>query len=261
MENEKRAARQRQEDAVLNRVLVWFGGAVIVELIMLLLNRYFINYTTLPEEITLMAAIAKILPIAAIVCLVLCVAGALWCANARKAGKRAGVPLVLTLMLGALAVCFGVTYFFRGSGVQLMCGAVPVVAVMALVYYLYQKEFFAVTVLSAVGILGLWIIRKANGGSDFVVYAYVAAAAVVMLLAVLAARKLQKSDGVLVRGEKRLHIFSHKANYGMIYLTCGIVAAVLIAACVLGTAVAYYLIFGLVAWLFVMAVYYTVKLM
>ena len=37
-----------------------------------------------------------------------------------------------------------------------------------------------------------------------------------------------------------------------------------VAACcalVLGTAAAYYLMFALVAWLFIMAVYYTVKLM
>jgi len=47
----------------------------------------------------------------------------------------------------------------------------------------------------------------------------------------------------------------------MVYLTCGIVAAVLAAALILGTAAAYYLIFVMVAWLFVMAVYYTVKLM
>ena len=47
----------------------------------------------------------------------------------------------------------------------------------------------------------------------------------------------------------------------MIYLTCAIVAAAVAAALVLGTAAAYYLMFALVAWLFIMAVYYTVKLM
>ncbi|NCB62223.1 MAG: hypothetical protein EOM52_01215 [Clostridia bacterium] len=261
MENEKRAARQRQEDAVLNRVLIWFGAAVVVELLMLLLNRYFINYTTNSSEITLAATLSKILPIAAIAALVLCVVCGIWFWNARKSGKKAGLPMVLTLVFAALFVCFGVTYQFRAVGVQLLCGAVPVVAVMALVYYLYQKEFFAVTVLSAIGILGLWIIRKANGGHAPVVYGFVAVAAVVMLLAALGVRNLQKNGGMLVRGEKKIHVFSRNANYGMLYLTCGIVAAVLIAACLLGTTVAYYLIFGLVAWLFVMAVYYTVKLM
>lgn len=261
MENEKRAARQRQEDAVLNRVLIWFGAAVIVELIMLLLNRYFINYTTDSNEIMFADALSRILPVVALGGLALCVACAVWFWYARKNAKKSGLPMVLALVFAALSVCLGVTYQFRATGVQLLCGAVPVVAVMALVYYLYQKEFFAVTVLSAVGILGLWMIRKANGGHELIVYGYVAAAAVVMLLAALGMRSLQKNKGMLVLGEKHIHIFSRNANYGMLYLTCGVVAAVLIAACFLGTTVAYYLIFGLVAWLFVMAVYYTVKLM
>lgn len=47
----------------------------------------------------------------------------------------------------------------------------------------------------------------------------------------------------------------------MVYLTCAVVAVAVVAALVLGTSAAYYLIFALVAWLFIMAVYYTVKLM
>lgn len=46
--SEKRAAQSRKEDAALNRVLIWFGAAVVAELILLLLNRYYINATTRP---------------------------------------------------------------------------------------------------------------------------------------------------------------------------------------------------------------------
>lgn len=72
---------------------------------------------------------------------------------------------------------------------------------------------------------------------------------------------MQKNGGVLRLGGRSIQVFGRNAGYGMVYLTCGIVAAVLAAALILGTAAAYYLIFVMVAWLFVMAVYYTVKLM
>ena len=48
---DKRAARNHKEDVILNRVLIWFGAAVVVELILLLLNRYYIKVPTVPGEI------------------------------------------------------------------------------------------------------------------------------------------------------------------------------------------------------------------
>lgn len=261
MNYEKHEDRSRKEDAVLNRVLIWFGAAVAAEFVMLLLNRFYINYTTASAEITLASALSKILWPVSLVALVCAAACAAWYFSTAKKGGKTALPFVLGWVSLAVSVCLGVTYWFNATGVQFLCGVIPVVAVMALVYYLYQREFFTVTVLSAVGILGLWIIRKGAGSHAVLIYSYVVAAAVVMLLAALLFRMLQKNGGTLVRGERKFHIFPSGANYGMLYLSCGVVAAVLIAACFLGTAVAYYLIFALVAWLFVMAVYYTVKLM
>ena len=147
--SEKRAAQSRKEDAALNRVLIWFGAAVVAELILLLLNRYYINATTRPGEIefqgALLAAFPAILGVTAggfVLCLV-------WLLFWRRGGKNIVLPGCLTVAFGILMVIAAVTYRFYASGVQLLCGLVPAIAVLALVYYLYQHEFFAVTVLSA----------------------------------------------------------------------------------------------------------------
>ena len=248
---EKRAARSHKEDAILNRVLIWFGAAVVVELVLLLLNRYYINITTAPGEIEFAGALLKAWPVIIGVAAAGTVVCLLWAIFWAKGGKRIVLPAALT----------GVTYRFYDTGVQFLCGAVPAAAVLALVYYLYQHEFFAVTVLSALGILGLWLFRRAGGGHQVLVYAYAAVLAVVLLAAVLLCRSLSAKGGVLTLSGKKLQIFPKNASYGMIYLTCAIVAAAVAAALVLGTAAAYYLMFALVAWLFIMAVYYTVKLM
>ena len=142
-----------------------------------------------------------------------------------------------------------------------MCTLVPAVAVLALVYYLYQREFFAITVLSALGLVGLWLFRKAGGGHAVVVSGYFAVVAVILVAAVLLARRLQQAEGMLKRGEKRIRVLGHGANYALFYVSCAVVAAALAAALILGAAAAYYLMFALVAWIFVLAVYFTVKLM
>ena len=258
---DKRAARNHKEDVILNRVLVWFGAAVVVELVLLLLNRYYINVTTAPGEIEFAGALLKAWPAiigitaaGTVICL-------LWSFLWARGGKHIVLPGVLTGVFLAALVISAVTYRFYATGVQFLCGAVPAAAVLALVYYLYQHEFFAITVLSALGLLGLWIFRRFGGGHPILAYAYVALLAVILVAAVLLCRSLSANGGVLTLGGRKFQLFPRNTSYGMIYLTCAVIAAAVAAALLLGTAAAYYLIFALVAWLFIMAVYYTVKLM
>lgn len=259
--SEKRAARSHKEDAILNRVLIWFGAAVVVELVLLLLNRYYANATTAPGELEFAGALFKAWPAIIGISAVGTVLCLLWSFFWAKGGRRPLLPGVLSAVCFVVLVISVITYRFYETGVQFLCGIVPVAAVLALVYYLYQHEFFTVTVLSALGILGLWLIRRAGGGHQTLVYAYMAVLAVVLLGAVLLCRRVSANDGRLTLGEHKLQLFHRGASYGMIYLTCLVVAAAVAGALALGTAAAYYLIFALVGWLFVVAVYYTVKLM
>ena len=162
MDKQKQAARNQKEDVVLNRTLIWFGGAVVVELLLLLLNRYYINYNV--SGITLMSNIHKALPVMIAALAVLTVVCALWLYTGLKKKRSGLIPGLLTGVFGALALGCLAAFRFKGAGIQLMCTLVPAVAVLALVYYLYQREFFAITVLSALGLVGLWVFRKAGGG-------------------------------------------------------------------------------------------------
>lgn len=258
---EKRAARSHKEDVILNRVLIWFGAAVVVELVLLLLNRYYINFTTAPGEIEFAGALLKAWPaiigvtaVGSVICL-------LWTIFWAKSRKRVLLPGILFGAFLIALVISVVTYRFYSTGVQFLCGAVPAAAVLALVYYLYQREFFAVTVLSALGLLGLWLFRRVGGAHQPLLYAYLVVLAVILVAAVLLCRSASAHGGSLTLGGKKLQLFAHNTSYGMVYLTCAVVAVAVAAALVLGTGAAYYLIFALVAWLFIMAVYYTVKLM
>lgn len=83
---EQQAQRAKQEDEILNKVLWWIVGSVILEALLLLLNKVFVNYTL--DQIDLAVALREevfpklsiILPICFVVLLVL------WLL-ARKAGK------------------------------------------------------------------------------------------------------------------------------------------------------------------------------
>lgn len=253
---EKQAQRAKQEDEILNKVLWWIVGSVILEMLLLLLNKVYVNYTI--DQIELAYSLRgafQVLAIALPICFVVMLV--VWLA-ARKAGRLVRLAGGLTLVFLVLAVCAVVIRIFDNSGVKFLYLGVPAVAVLALIYYLYQREFFFSALLSALGLLGIKLLPRIKGAS-VVGYGYAVALAVILMVALVVFRMLQKNEGKLSVKGKLTQVLPKNANYALLYVTCGVVAVAAIAAVVLGGLAVLYGV--LVAWLLILAVYYTVRLM
>ena len=150
---EQQAQRAKQEDVVLNKVLWWIVGAVVLEVLLLLLNKVYANYTV--EQIELAKSLRDVFSVLMIALPICFVVLLIWAVAARKSGKFTRLSSVLAGVMLALAVCAVVIRVFDESGIRLLYVAVPAVAVLALIYYLYQREFFFAAVLSALGLLGV----------------------------------------------------------------------------------------------------------
>lgn len=135
---------------------------------------------------------------------------------------------------------------------------VPVAAVLALVYYLFQRDFFYITLISAGGILSLQLYRKMFLWHPTRIRCGFALGFVLLAAAVAVLILLQRSGGIF---STRMRVLPKDANYPLLYITCALNAILLVLTLALGSTAAYYLLFVLVGWLFVMAVYYIVKLM
>ena len=134
----------------------------------------------------------------------------------------------------------------------------PAVAVLALIYYLYQREFFCAAVLSALGLLAVRVVPQ-YAGHPVLAIGYAVVLAVLVLAALVLFFRLQKGQGRMAVKGAPVQILPKNANYALLYATCAVVAAVLAAALALGSLT---LLYGvLVAWLLILAVYYTVRLM
>ena len=253
---QQKLQREHQEDAVLNKVLIWIVGAVVLEFLMLLLNRYYVHYT--PATISLAMTLRSVFRVLAVALPVCAVALGVWCFSLYKKGKSVRLAGFLTVLGAALALCAVAVAVLGGSGIRLLYIGIPAVTVLMLIYYLYQREFFVSAALSAMGLLGVYLIPRTE--LFFAVpYIYAAAAAVVLAAVLLLCRKLQSGKGNLSVKGKTVEVFAKSAKYAMVYTTCGVVAAVMIAACFVGNMALLYGI--LAAWLLIMAVYYTVQLM
>lgn len=253
-----RAAKEREEKEALDHILRWVVGGGVMEFLLLLLNRYWCNYTISQINLRLgLGTAVKILAVAALVC---AVGAFFWWSGARKSEKSAGLPAMLCLFMAGVSVSCFAAWFLSDVGVQFMYVLVPAVVVLALIYYLYQHEFFLVAAQSTLSLLGIWICSRGLGSAGAVLcYVFVVAAALLILLGAGVCRKVQGSQGVLERKGKQVRLFAKDANYGLLYAGAVIALVLLIVAAIGVSSMALYAV--AVAWLLIMAVYYTVKLM
>lgn len=251
-EQGKRLQRQKQEDAVFNRMLLWLAGCVVVEGLSLLIRWFYLNYTYMVGGLDAFFYVFRFLGA------VLFVAGCVWTGlTLFRRGGKAVLPLACTgavLWVWVVAIlCYG----YNLTGMIAMCVLPAVVAVLAAIFFLYQREFFFVSFLIGVGIAALWVYRQIYMDHPRMTYCGFAAVWVLLALAALAAFQLSRRDGKL----GALRVFPAKTVYLPIYLTCVVVALALPAALLVGVSAALYVMFVLIGWLFCLAVYYTVKLM
>ena len=262
MENRKRADRKKQEDIALTRALIWFGAAMVLEFLLLLVNKYYVNFTADSSSIALALAMGTVLKVTAAAGLIgAVISGVYSWKRMNVAGTLPFMGIVITATLLAIGVSSALIVVFYRPAVQLLYLLVPAGAVLALVYYLYQKEFFFSACGVGVGMLGLWLVRKNIGSHDLLVSLYMAAGAVLLLAILLLVLKLKKGQGVLAVGEKKYEILPKQSNFMLIVLSCVVSLLALFAGLLLGGTVAFYLLFVLLGWLFVLLVYYTVKMM
>ena len=135
--------------------------------------------------------------------------------------------------------------------IKLCYGVLPALAIYYLIYHSYQPEFFMVATDVGVGAALLIGIRLSQGG--MIGYAAAALAVVLAGAQVLSARRR-------LTGSKLPAGFGPRA-YVVVSVTAILMAVMVILGALMGPARIFYLLCVSAAYLFILAVYYTVKLM
>lgn len=251
-----RIAKAKAEEEALNSILYWVLGGLTLEFLLILLNRYWVNYRIAEFNFRdgILEPAVKIL---AFLALAGVAAAAFWW---KKGGMKERLPLAAALMsLGISAGCFS-AWLIGDAGITVMYTVVPAIVLLAVIYYLYQREFFLISCLSALGLLGIWLCSHGvSGRTGVVCWIYVLGALVLVGAVTLGFYLCQKDHGSLTWEGKKFQLLSKDAVYLLLYATAAVAACVLLCALVGLPSMALYAVS--VAWLLVMAVYYTVKLM
>lgn len=245
----------RQEDQALMRGMLWAAGAMVLEGLLFVLNRYAFHYEATLESVLLAEKMRALLSVLTVVGLVAFVAGIVLAVLGLKKGGNTLWSGVLGVVGLVVMICGYVAGTYHESGMRMLYLLVPVLGALAACYYIYPRDFFVSALPAVAAVLGLWFARADGIGIGLIATVLVC---VVVLLVVL---KLKKGDGMVELVGQSLRVMEEKTNYTVPMASAAAALAVLILAAVAGGTIAYYLIFVMSAWLFALLVYYTVKML
>ena len=191
--SQKRAERQQQENAALQKVLNVFLLGIAAECWLLLVYR---NYDM--GGVNSMLTWHEILKVCMYAGLVLLAGGigvTIWKRECPKCRKI--MPLVALLGLLLTATGWVATRFFP-SGTAVLCIIVPIITLLGLVFYLYQHECFLSTVALSGSLFASWVCASGTAGA-WRVPVMIGAVCCIAALAAAAVltRKIQQDNGKL----------------------------------------------------------------
>ena len=255
MNKKQREEQRRQEDQALVRGMFWVVGAVVLEGLLFLLNRYAFEYTTTMESVLLAEKLRVVLKVLSVLGLAGFVVGAVITVLQLKKGGNTLWAGVVSLVSLVVAVCAYVCTAYHDSGVRMLYLLIPVLGGLALCYYIYPRDFFLCALPGVLAVLGLWFVRAGGIGPELITIVLVCVAVLVAVL------KLKKGNGAVELVGRKVRVMDEKANYTIPMASAAVALAVQVLAAVAGGTIAYYLIFAMGAWLFALLVYYTVKML
>ncbi len=245
----------RKKDYITNKLLLVFTLAFALLMLLMNVGRMMKSTTTFIAAMTTVKVVAICAAAVAVVGIVM-----LFVERAKKidteyklfSGKNVTIGAIfVALCAGALSVVFSVEML------MLMYVIVPAIVVLYIVYYSYQREFFMIALTSAIGGLGIWVLGSelVNSSDTLVVAVSAAAVCICAVITVLA----QLRSGKLSIFGNEFTLFKSDARYGLVYLTFVLVLALLAAALLVADFTTYFAL-GLVAYIVITGIYYTVKL-
>ncbi len=248
-----------EEEYTTNKVLTVFSACLGGVLVLMVLQRLLNYVSTWTVGRTL-----------ALVLLGVGVVGALWSIYLliqERSGKRPTERRILrgrNVLIASLilAACMWIIYEYGAFPIKGMYVILPVLAVYYLVYHSYSPEFFLISLDCGIAIGLMWLVQRALNSSHFKTMAYVAVglAAVLALVQIICVVSLRGKNGKFTFKGRKMDAHFSKNAYTILLVTPVLMAA-MTAGVLLQPGRFLVLLGAAAAFLFITAVYYTVKLM
>ena len=250
--NNTRELRREKSERNMNRAVVLLTAGLVAEWYLLMADRYYARGTISQvvdwyDYLGVMRWAALAALAAGIVLMFL---------RARKpwVTKAGGV---LTGCGAFFAFTSVAMRHYYPTSVTVLCVMVPVLLILGIIYLFYQAEFSVEATELAMS-LGAAVLLGRSGSAAVRLCAALAVCGVTALL--ICTLAVKKNDGALTLGKETLRVFGPKTDYRLA-LGVPVLCLAAVAAAFAAPTAAFYATWVLAIVAFVLAVYYTIKLM
>lgn len=250
--NDRRVERREKNDRNMNRAVVLLIAGLIAEWYLLMADRYYAR-----GNVTQMMSWYNYFGTMRWIALGVLAVGVVLLAMRSKKRWFTWVGSILAGAGGFLALTSMAMRHYYPVSVTVLCVFVPVVLILGIIYLFYQAEFSIQATALAMALFVLALLSR----SDSTTVKVCAVLAILGCAALLAVTLLlKKNGGALVLKGRDLRLFPANMDYRV---TLGVLALciALVVIALIVNAVAFYATWALAVVTFVLAVYYTIKLM
>ena len=260
--DKKTQHERHQEDVAFNHGMGWIGGALVLELLLILVNKYYFNYSTSAESIDRAIFVENIIYGARLVSALALVASIVWIVSTlKKGGAFSHIMELAVSSSAAVLFCAHVLVTFRQIGGQMLTLLVPAVGGLALLFFLFQRDFFFSAMTAGISGVAVWMIWQGNSTNMITVYGFLIVTLVVLTGSALLYKQARANKGNVTVCGRKIALLPSDAVYQALFLSLLISALTIVAALLLSGTIGLYLIFALAGWLFCLLVYYTVRML
>ena len=168
----------------------------------------------------------------------------------------------LIIFFGILSFCsFLIVSINPITAIRILYVCVPGFAILYLIFMIFSRDFFIISVLCLFSALLFWCNWKLleNGQTNLAILLSAIAGLMIILL-IFALQQAKKCDGKLKLGSLQIHVTLDRSGYSLVFFTMALIALLVLLTFLFSPQLIQYFGFGLLGYLFLLAVYYTVKL-
>ena len=249
-----------ESDFITNKILLVFTLALVGTLALMMIGNLIDDAQTAAVTVYVLQTLA-VLAGAGVVCGIL----------RHRKEQKLSIDVSRRIMTGQNIACFFTAVLFccvfivaadPVAAIRTLYIIIPGSAVLYLIRAIYVREFFVISLICAFGALILWGASKILASGHVFLFPFSIAFGLLCVLALfIAMRQARRDGGVCTFGSVSIVLMDKHSEYGTSYFTLAVLSVLLLVSLFVKALLITYFSFALLAYLFIMAVYYTLKLM
>ncbi len=250
-----------ENDFITNKIIFVFSLALLG--VLALMGVYRLISDTSTADITVL--ILKIIGAFSLACTVIAIP--LGLTDKRKGNDEESSNILSSQNIAVFFVilsfcCFFIAFSDSSAAIRTLYIIIPAFAILYLIKSVFMRDFFTVSLICSIGSLLLWGMSNVLAGGHVFLFPLLVVLGLLSCIAMAIVLHVAKgNDGIFSASDVTFAVMDSDKGYSVPYLTLAILAVLFVVSMFVTAQTILWFSFAVLGYLFILTVYYTVKLM